>query len=256
MKRMKKMLAALLSAVCLLAAGMLAAPALPVQAAHSLPDSAFAQIPGSDIYTSPSVSQAEAAAAVSNYLLLPENVRQRMMNDGVNIYLIAAQDETILSTKVSNYGDSSIGVAALTTHPTFRKYVYKKTGQLAYVKRVRNGMIEIQTDTPSNVRIDSGRLIHEAGHYIDTAFGAQTGTYFAISDSDAWQQYYAAFGPQILQYSAYAAAPSLYNANECWADAFRLSLTDPDRLIAISPQLYAFVTDLTAAIPAVEPSLR
>ena len=185
---------------------------------------------------------------------MPDNVRQRLISDGVRIYLIAYQDEVLSSSRVSDYGDSRIGVAALTTHPTFRKYVYTKTGKLAYVERVTNGMIEIQTNVSTDTVIDAHRLVHEIGHYVDTAAGASTATYFAISSGAQFQNYYKQFGSSIVAYSSYRAVPALYNAEECWADCFKLAYTDPDTLKAISPALYQFVISQVNALPTAEPA--
>lgn len=233
-----------------LAAVLLAVtPALPAQAAHSLPESSFTNYPDTILYYSPSVSADELYNKGVNYLLVPENVRKRLANDGVRIYLIAYQDEVLTSHRVSDYGDSRIGIAALTTHPTYRKYIYSSTGQLAYVERLTNAYIEIQTNVNSDTLIDPSRLIHEVGHFVDTAAGADTATYFAISSGKTFQNYYQQFGSEIVKHSAYQAAPSLYNAAECWADCFRMAYTEPDTLKSISPDLYNFVLTQTAALP-------
>ena len=141
-------------------------------------------------------------------------------------------------------------MAGLTTHPVYRRYVYASTGELARVERVMNGMIELQTDTAAGTTIDPFRIQHEIGHYVDTAAGAATGTYFAISSSGEWQQFYKAYGEQILSQSAYAAVPQLYNAQECWADAFEMAWSNPAALQAISPELLAYVQAQSLALPA------
>lgn len=244
-RRLTALLTALLLAVT---------PVMPVSAAHALPDAEFTNYPDTILFYSPSVTSDELYNNGVNYLLVPDNIRQRLISDGVRIYLIAYQDEVLSSSRVSDYGDSRIGVAALTTHPTFRKYVYTKTGKLAYVERVTNGMIEIQTNVSTDTVIDAHRLVHEIGHYVDTAAGASTATYFAISSGAQFQNYYKQFGSSIVAYSSYRAVPALYNAEECWADCFKLAYTDPDTLKAISPALYQFVISQVNALPAAEPA--
>ena len=220
-----------------------------VKAAHSLPESSFSEVPNSPLYFSPSVSTTEAYNNTVYYLMLPANVQQRLIADGVKIYLIAYNDEKMTSKRITTYGDARVGVAALTTHPTYQSYIYQSSGELAFTTRVKDGTIEIQTDTSAKTKIDSYRLIHETGHYIDTATGAATGTLFAISNGNDWIKYYNAYGSQIINYSAYAAAPALYNQSEAWADAFELSIVNPTALQAISPDLYNYVITLTAALP-------
>ena len=245
------------AAVCAAAVILLAlAPDMNVHAAHSLPDSSFTVYPDTNIYYSPSVSQSEIYNSLVCWNKIPVNIRQRLVNDGVNIYLIAYQDEVLTSKRVTEYGDTQIGIAGLTTHPSFRKYVYSSNGKLAYAERVTNGMIEIQTDVKSGTKIDENRLVHEVGHYVDTAAGAATATYFAISNGDIFQSYYKAYGNELVQYSSYRAAPDLYNANECWADCFRLACTNPQVLKDISPELYQYVLTEIASIPPTEPSLK
>lgn len=244
-----------LALVCAAAMATCFAFALPasgvtVKAAHTLPDTSFTQIPNSPLYFSPSVSTTKAYNNTAYYLMLPTNVQQRLIADNVKIYLIAYNDEKMTSKRITTYGDSRVGVAALTTHPTYQSYIYQSTGELAFTTRVKDGTIEIQTATSAKTKIDSYRLIHETGHYIDTATGAATGTLFAISNSNDWINYYNAYGSQIINYSAYSAAPSLYNQSEAWADAFELSIVNPTALQAISPDLYNYVTTLTAALPA------
>ncbi|WP_130837571.1 hypothetical protein [Lachnoclostridium sp. Marseille-P6806] len=224
-----------------------------VQAAHVTAEADFAQIPETPIFMSSGVSAEEAYGMTLCYLMVPENVRARLAADGVKIYLIAYGDEVLRSSRLSAHGGAGLGVAGLTTHPVYQRYVFSSTGQLAYAERVKNGMIEIQTDVRDAVKIDPFRLQHEIGHYVDTAAGAAEGSYFAISSGEVWQVYYRRFGQQLLAKSAYAAAPTLYNAQECWADAFRLAWSDPAALQAISPELLAYVASETLILPAAEP---
>lgn len=253
MRMLKKFRNALCSiAVAVLAVCMI--PALPAQAAHALPDSVFTQVPGSDIWFSPGVTPQEAYSSTSVWLLAPDNIRQRLINDNVKIYLIAKNDETLTAAKIVALSDSRIGVAGLTTHPLYQRMIYASTGQLAYTTRVRDGMIEIQTDLPAGVKIDSNRVLHEIGHYVDSAAGAATGTPLAISSSPMWQNYYSLYASKIIQSSVYSNVPNLYSASECWADAFKLAYSNPAALQAISPDLLNFVAAQTAAVPAVGPS--
>lgn len=248
---MRRRFAALAAAALLL----FAAPAgsARVQAAHVTAAEDFTQIPETPIFMSSGVSAEEAYGMTLRYLMVPENVRERLSADGVKIYLIAYEDEVLRSPRLSAHGDAGLGVAGLTTHPVYQRYVFSSTGQFAYAERVQNGMIEIQTDVRDAVKIDPLRLQHEIGHYVDTAAGAAEGSCFAISSGGVWQDYYRRFGPQLLAQSAYAAAPALYNAQECWADAFRLAWSDPAALQAISPELLAYVVSETLLLPAAEP---
>jgi hypothetical protein len=250
LKKIKNILCSI--AVAALAVCMM--PALPAQAAHTLPDSVFTQVPGSDIWFSPNVTPQEAYSSTSVWLLAPDNIRQRLINDNVKIYLIAKNDETLTAAKITALSDSRIGVAGLTTHPLYQRMIYASTGQLAYTTRVRDGMIEIQTDLPAGVKIDSNRVLHEIGHYVDSAAGASTGTPLAISSSPMWQNYYSLYASKIIQSSVYSNVPNLYSASECWADAFKLAYSNPAALQAISQDLLNYVAAQTAAVPTVGPS--
>ena len=227
---------------------------LPLYASHTTPEEDFTQVPDSNIWQSPSVSAGEAYNLTLAWLRLPDNVRNRLINDNVKIYLIAKSDEVLTSARLNYSSDSRIGFAGLTTHPVYQRYVYPSSGRLAYVKRIADGAIELQTDAGVRTYLDPHRLIHEVGHYMDSAAGAATGTYFAISSSADWQVFYEAYGSDLLRTSAYIVRPDLYSAQECFADAFRLLCTDPDALEAISPSLYNYVSAMISAIPEVSPA--
>jgi hypothetical protein len=246
-------IAALFQAIAAAAVLAIALPGIQARAAHSLPDTSFTQVPGSDIWTSPQVSAQEAYNDTVYWLLTPQNVRDRLLNDNVRIYLISKKDETLTAGILASIGDSRIGVGGLTTHPVYNRYIYQSTGALAYVTRKSDGMIEIQTDLPGTTVADSLRLLHEIGHYCDSAAGGATGTLLAISSTPEWKNYYNTYASQILRTSTYSAVPNLYSASECWADAFKLAYAAPASLQAISPDLYNYVTAQVAAIPSVGP---
>lgn len=231
-----------------LAAAVLSMAPLSAEAAHSLPESSFTQVQGTDLYLSPSVSQAEQAFETSLFLSLPENIRQRMMGDGVKVYLISAADDTITSATLKNSSSTGrkVSFVGLTTHP-----VYVTVSDIAghsTVGRARDCTIEIQTDM-TRKNVDRTRLIHEVGHFVDSAAGSGTGEDFAISSSDAWQTLFAKYESSLLAGSAYQAVPDLYSASEGWADAFRLLWTDPAALQAISDDLFQFVYQESVSLP-------
>lgn len=220
--------------------------AVPVsaQAAHSLPESAFARIPDTDLYASPSVSTAERQFQTSLWLSVPENIRARMENDGVKVYLISASDDAIVSQTLKNSSSTGkkVTFVGLTTHPL---YTALSDGT---VVRLSDGTIEIQTDLASK-SVDRTRLIHEIGHYVDSAAGSTAAKDFAISSSSTWKTLFAANESALLATSAYAAVPDLYSASEGWADAFRLLWTDPAALQAISEDLFAYVYQQSIGLP-------
>ena len=228
----------------LLFAALLTAAPLTAQAAHSLPDSAFTRIPATDLYASPSVSAAEQEFQTTLWLSVPENIRARLENDGVKIYLISASDDAIVSQTLKNSSSTGkkVTFVGLTTHPVYVALSDKT------VARVFDGTIEIQTDLSSK-NVDRTRLIHEIGHYVDSAAGSTAAENFAISSSSTWKSLFAENRSALLATSAYAAVPDLYSASEGWADAFRLLWTDPAALQSISDDLFLYVYQQSVGLP-------
>ncbi len=250
MKAIKKIRFCLAGLVCAVMISTMTA-GQTVHAEHAIPEEAFTQVPDSVIRYSPNVSAQEAFNNTVFYLQVPGNILARLQNDQVPIYLIAEQDEYLTSARLESFNTHKIRLAGLTTHPGYLKYIIPETNKLVRVERVRNGMIEIQTDVPPTQKMNPYRIIHEIAHYVDSAAGSGTGTLFAISSSKEWQAYYQKYGRQILKTSSYASVASLYDASECWADAFALAYSRPEVLEAISPDLLQYVALQALALPAV-----
>lgn len=233
----------------LMAAAAMLFTSIPAKAAHSLPDSSFTEVPGTDISYSPSVSADEAYFATTLYLQIPENIRSRLAHDNVQIYLIAKKDDSITTSKLKTVSENGkkITFVGLTTHPVYQVYTDSETGETE-VLRCSDGMIEIQTDIP-NVKPDQTRIIHEIGHYVDSAAGSTTGEDFAVSTSEEWQNLYQKYSDALLETSAYQKVPDLYSASEAWADAFRLLFTDPAALEDISEDLFQYVAQVSFQLP-------
>lgn len=103
---------------------------------------------------------------------------------------------------------------------------------------------------PGFIEIYSGRkypsyttVIHEVGHELDEYAGVQSNqANYGLSTKEKWVNYYNQYKEQILKIDV-SSKYNTYSEIECWAEAVRLLYSKPEKLIAISPELYQYVVD-------------
>ena len=188
--------------------------------AHTAEGVSYQNVSGTPIMYTSGVSQSQINTAVSEYWMLPDVVRNKMDRYSVLIYLYPSGMEA----------DDVDGSFIAATHSGY--WVQQGTDNPAVA--LDPPWIDIHAN-----RMTSGTVIHEAGHVMDHLY--EPGVTAWASRSEEFQQYYARYRSAIAAVD-HSAAQNTYIPQEAFAECFRLRVTNPSALMAISPDLYAYVS--------------
>lgn len=154
---------------------------------------------------------------------MPLVVRNYFETNSVKIYMFN-----------EDWDRSTIAVAYM---PAYDYELY--TGKMKGIKWP--GEIHVYTKIKS---VDYDAVIHEFGHQLDYYAVAKQEYYdyssYGISETSEWAYYYATYAAKLKKIDGLARS-NMYNAAEAWAEAVRLLYSKPDKLIAVSADLYNYV---------------
>lgn len=184
----------------------------------------YANVAGSNIYYDAGVSAGELSTTVTYYSQLPIAIRQYFIKLNCNIYMI------------STGGSRSLDGEA--TLPSVSVYSDYSIASVDY-SRCR---IEYFADGRTN---DDGTLQHEMAHVLDTMAMIKSGYYndsfCGISNTPEWNALYRNNYNKLLNYDGSTRVNVCRDSCEGFAEAVRILYTNPDALIAISPDMYNYI---------------
>lgn len=190
--------------------------------AHTIANFSETEVPG--IQASESVSSADLEKIYAGYYCLPENVRNRMETDHVEVYLVDKSNEVLTY--------SGLSIRGLYYGAT--RYI---SPEGAFLSRASDSFIDIQTGR----RKDPGEtLLHETGHLV-ADLGGNSYPYTIQAQTPEMEALYAAYAPVIASYDT-TSALNCYNKDEMFAESFRILIQDPEWLAASCPELFAYIT--------------
>lgn len=191
----------------------------------------YANVTGSNIYYDSGVSAAELSTTVTYYSQLPVALRQYFIGINCNIYMITTGSSRRLD-----------GEATL---PSVSVYGDYRIASVDY-SRCR---IEYYADGRTN---DDGTIQHEMAHVIDTMAMINTGyyndTFCGISNTAEWNTLYNRYYNGLLNYDGSTRVNVCRDSCEGFAEAVRILYTNPDALIAISPEIYNYLIAQLSAV--------
>lgn len=158
----------------------------------------------------------------TSYNKMPQAVRDYFTQAGMKIYM---------------FKDGEPGMLAFAYSPSF-KYDYR-TYKMQGISTP--GMINIFSGKTTS-QYDS--LIHEFGHQVDYYAVTLQEYYnyekYGISSTAEWANFYNAYAAALKKVDS-TARNNMYSEAEAWAECFRLLYTKPEKLSAISQDLYNYV---------------
>lgn len=189
--------------------------------AHTI--SNFTETAVSGIQASESVSAADLEKIYAGYYCIPENVRNRMEADHVEVYLVD------MSNEVLTYSGSTI-----------RGLYYGATRYIspegAFLSRAGDSFIDIQTGRRKD---PAETLLHETGHLI-ADLGGNSYPYTVQAKTPEMECLYGAYAPVVASYDA-TSALNCYNKDEMFAESFRIFIQDPEWLSESCPELFTYI---------------
>lgn len=190
--------------------------------AHSI--SSFTETVVPIIRTSDAVADKDLEMLYAGYCSLPENLRSRIDADDVEIYLIDMSNEILSYPGVTS-------VTGMYYGPT--RYA---NSEGVFTRRDGSGTIDIQAGR----KIDTAKvLLHETGHLI-ADLGGNAYPCMAQSRSAEMEALFGAYAPVVASYDK-SASVNCYNADEMFAESFRIYIQDPEWLSASCPELSAYI---------------
>lgn len=188
--------------------------------AHTAEGVSYQNVSGTPIMYTSGVTQSQINTAVSEYWMLPDVVRNKMDRYQVRIYMYPSGMET----------DDVDGSFIAVTHSGY----WVQQGSDNPAVALDPPWIDIHAN-----RMTSGTVIHEAGHVMDHLY--EPGVTAWASRCEEFQQYYSKYRSAIAAVD-HSAAQNSYIPQEAFAECFRFRVTKPSALMAISPDLYAYVS--------------
>lgn len=187
--------------------------------AYDPANSGISYSPTSDSMIYTNTQNFNQGAIVNAFNTLPENVRNLVRADGIQIFYtsgVTGKYDGYTTDAIISYNDRSKKVISV-QRP--RVYVY--------------------TDANSAIIIP-----HEFGHVLDCMGGYRTGKYVegGISGSQEWRDILSRNAGALKNIDAHANTSVGLAANEAFAEAFRLYCTNPNGLKAACPEVYNFIS--------------
>lgn len=186
----------------------------------------------------PNSSSIELNTIVNELDHLPEDVLEILKSNKVTIKII---DKTNEFSKLQNGQEFGLAKAI---SPEY--YIYTKTNKVEVYKY---GYIECYTSDSYPYKY--GALTHEVGHELDFLKAIETGYRdinekgYGYSGSKEWQEIYQANLKNLASIDSFTKVNVPKCEEEGFAEAFRLSLTDPSKLKKTCPQVYAYLFPIT-----------
>lgn len=187
--------------------------------AHTISNFSETVVPS--IQASESVSAADLEKIYAGYYCIPENVRNQMEADHVEVYLIDRSNEVLT---YSGY--------------TIRGLYYGATRYSSPegASRAGDSFIDIQTGRGKD---PAETLLHETGHLI-ADLGGNSYPCTALAKTPEMECLYGVYAPVIASYDS-TSAINCYNKDEMFAESFRIFIRDPEWLSASCPELFAYI---------------
>lgn len=187
--------------------------------AYDPANSGISYSPTSDSMIYTNTQNFNQGAIVNAFNTLPENVRNLVRTDGIQIFYtsgVTGKYDGYTTDAIISYNDLSKKVVSVQKP---RVYVY--------------------TDANSAIIIP-----HEFGHVLDCMGGYRTGKYVegGISGSREWRDILSRNAGALKSIDAHASTSVGLAANEAFAEAFRLYCTNPNGLKAACPEVYNFIS--------------
>ena len=217
---MKNIFSAILTSVRTIALVIFFMTASLTAYAHPADGVSYQNVSGTPIMYTSGVSQSQLDTAVSEYRMLPEVVRNKMDRYQVWIYMYPSSMEA----------DDVDGSFIAVTHSGY----WAQQGSDNPAVALDPPWIDIHAN-----RMTPGTVIHEAGHVMDHLY--EPGVTAWASRSEEFQQLYNRYKSAIAAVD-YSASRNTYIPQEAFAECFRLRITNPSALMAISQELYAYVS--------------
>lgn len=201
--------------------------------AHTTDASAFT--PASDrilLCKTEGVSDEAVADAENVYSTLPDVLKDRLQKDGVAIYLISENTETLYSDA---YGTTTRCVGLSNSGNVTKTY---KDGECTGFYLSAPAYIDLDAD---HLVTTQGRtLLHEVGHIVDMSSWIHQGTYARFSDTQEFQDMYGRYKSVVGSYSSMSSV-NVYNSTEFFAESFLVAESDPMWLAERCPDLYDYL---------------
>ena len=184
----------------------------------------YTNVPGTGVYYDANVSTTERDITVNYYANLPYPIKQYLAENGINIYMISVNDNRTFD-----------GMAYGPTIYYYSNYQIASTDySTCHIEYYANGRTN-----------DDGTLPHEVGHIIDYYSMIKSGVwnddYVGISNTSRWIYYYTTYYQKLLNIDGSTRTNVCRGADEGFAEAVRILYTNPDKIIAISPDMYNYL---------------
>ena len=187
--------------------------------AHTADGVSFQSAAGTPVMYTSGVSQSAIDMAVREYNMLPDSVKQKMSRYNVLIYLYPSYMEA---------DPVDPGFIAVT-----HSGVWAWAGSMSVIP-VTPPWIDVHSD-----RMNAGTVVHEAGHIADHLY--EPGVTAGASRTEEFQALYQRYRNAVAQIDASTAGNS-YIPEEVYAECFRLCITNPSALRAVSQELCDYVS--------------